>query len=240
MFNWFKNKIPKTVKVLKTGICPYCQIQLEKFPTRKQKCKSCNNDFVVRTHYKTKEKVILTEKGAEKYDLEKNQYYIDKNFIDYLRNFLTSKGKDFDKIFNDVKRELTDKFGSNALNGDIAWSIANKISINLMKRGDLNELANLYFMMEIYLHDCGKNYFHLAHSRFEIELNRYKRSGFEKVEVSATVDSCDSCKALGKKIFTIDDAITNKILPCKTCTHDLNKKSNLGRCRCCYLVYFEN
>jgi hypothetical protein len=78
-FHWevfmgfFKKLFGGRLKELsKTGItesvCPYCGIELSKFPGRKTKCKSCGNQMYVRTRPTDKKKVIIKEDEIEIYE----------------------------------------------------------------------------------------------------------------------------------------------------------------------------
>jgi hypothetical protein len=61
-------------------------------------------------------------------------------------------------------------------------------------------------------------------------LLQYKRTGaVSRVEVFAGNGSCEKCKSQNGKIFTVEDAIKTRPLPCKECDHEM------GYCRCVYL-----
>jgi len=61
-------------------------------------------------------------------------------------------------------------------------------------------------------------------------LLQYKQSGVvSKVEILASPNSCDHCKSQQGKIYTVEDAIKSRPLPCKGCGHEM------GYCRCTYL-----
>lgn len=235
MFEWLK----KTLNPIQKANCPYCSCELDKFPTRKQKCKSCGNEFLVRTHYLTKQKIVLTEKDASKYDVEKEKYYTDKSLIDGLK-----MGFDEKRIDSMVKKQsdiLTERFGHTASLGDIAWGVANKLIADIARSGEIDGLQHIYFQMALYLNRCGKDYSHILYNCFEIELKRYEKSGFIKTVKIHTVDGCcEQCKLLEGKKLTIDEAIERKMLPCKECSSKFNNpKSAKGWCRCCYLPEIE-
>ncbi|MEI7890949.1 MAG: hypothetical protein WCI36_03175 [bacterium] len=61
-------------------------------------------------------------------------------------------------------------------------------------------------------------------------LLQYKQSGVvSKVEILASPNSCDHCKSQHGKIYTVEEAIKIRPLPCKGCGHEM------GYCRCTYL-----
>jgi len=91
--------------------CPYCSFELEKTPTRKQKCKSCGKEFLARTHYLTKNKILLTEKEASIYDEQKDKYYVDKSLIDGLKGYINIDSNEVDNLVEKTQEELNAKFG---------------------------------------------------------------------------------------------------------------------------------
>ena len=62
----------------------------------------------------------------------------------------------------------------------------------------------------------------------------YEKSGVvHKVEILATKDSCSYCKSQEGKIYSVEFAIKNNLLPCEACNHEI------GFCRCAYLPVIE-
>ena len=241
MFNFLKNKsantsIPETIKPL----CPYCSFAFDKMPTRKAKCKSCGKEFSVRTHYLNKNKIILTDKEAILYDIEKDKYYTDKSLIDGLKMYIDESNDEIDNLVEKTRIELTAKFGKPASLGDVGWGVANRLVVEAIKKNNMGFLRSIYFQMGLYLHNTGKDSSAVMENSFNIDLNEYKKSDVvKKVEVIATTESCDYCKALNGKIFSISEALEKKILPCKQCIYKLNKNAKTGWCRCCYAPFLE-
>jgi hypothetical protein len=210
---------------------------MDKMPTRKQKCKSCDKEYLVRTHYFTKEKIILTDKEAISYDREKEKYYTDKSFIDGLKWLIEASGQSTDKLIKKTQEDLTKKFDQNASLGDVAWSIANKLIVEAIKKNDIGSLKGIYFQMALYLYYSGKDYRNIKAKLYELDLMDYQKSDVvKKVEVLATNESCEHCKLLNGVKCTIKEAIEKKILPCRECNYQMDKKSVLGWCRCCYAL----
>jgi transposase-like protein len=234
MFNFFEKTTPSEAPLQKAH-CPYCSFELEKIPTRRQKCKSCGNEYVVRTHYITKDKIVLKEKDAEIYDTEKDKYYLDKSLIDGIKMYINIDNNVVDKLVEKTQTELDKKFGKKASLGDVAWSIANKMILDASKKGDMNMLRSIYFQMGLYLHKTGRDSYEIMSIENSLQLKEYKKNDFvKKVEVLATTDSCEHCKLNNNKIFDIDEALEKKILPCRECTYKLTDKAKNGWCRCCY------
>ena len=65
-------------------------------------------------------------------------------------------------------------------------------------------------------------------------LLQYKQSGVvTKVEILASQNSCEHCKKQQGKIYTVNEALKTRPLPCKECDHEM------GYCRCTYLPVIE-
>lgn len=65
-------------------------------------------------------------------------------------------------------------------------------------------------------------------------LLQYRQSDvISKVEILAAPDSCKHCKSRQGKIFTVEEAIKTRPLPCKECDHET------GYCRCTYVPVIE-
>jgi len=238
MFEWLKKvTAPVVSKEPLKANCPYCSIELNKFPTRKQKCKSCGKEFIVRTHYLTKQKLVLTEKDAAKYDVEKENYYTDKSLIDGLKNYIGVDAKQVDKLVNATRDELTKKFGFTAALGDVAWSISNMMIAEAIKKGDKDMIKAIHFQQAMYLHNTGRDCKKIQQLIFDDDLREIKKSEFiKKVSISTAKESaCEHCKKLEGKIMTIDEALKTKPLPCGECSYKMSKRAKTGWCRCMYL-----
>lgn len=57
------------------AVCPNCNNQLPKMPERKTTCKSCKKLIYKRTHYFTKEPILLTELQIDDYDYKASVHY---------------------------------------------------------------------------------------------------------------------------------------------------------------------
>jgi hypothetical protein len=237
MFNLFKKKIQEEEVVAKGFSCPYCSVILEKEPARKQKCKSCNNEFSVRTHYLTHKKVVLTEDQLLKYESELNRYTVVNDLIDGLKRGEDVDVKAIDKLLDETQKELTKKFNMKPFLGDIAWGTSHKLLAEAVKKGDENRLRSIYSSMMMYLYSTDKDFSAICHKLLEMDISTYKKADIKKLEILAE-GCCENCSKLNGKIIDIDEAVKNKILPCKDCTKDTNKMG-IGLCSCAYLPSFE-
>ena len=65
-------------------------------------------------------------------------------------------------------------------------------------------------------------------------LLQYKQSDvISKVEILTALDSCENCKSQQGRIYTVEEAIKTRPLPCRDCNHEA------GYCRCTYLPVIE-
>jgi len=50
-------------------------------------------------------------------------------------------------------------------------------------------------------------------------------------------NSCEACRQLENKVFTIEEALEKMPIPCKECTQKLYDEKR-GFCRCSYVAFF--
>ena len=208
MFDWFKKYVSDGHhgNSVQEANCPYCLHKLEKFPTRKQSCPFCHKEFVVRTHYLTKQKMVLTTEDARKYDFEKDKYYTDKSLIDGLKLSIYVDRDDVDRLVEKTREELTKKFGQPAALGDVAWGTANRMIASAAKKGNLGLINMIQFQMALYLHRCGKDGNRIRENTYENELKGYKKMGaVEGVSISSS-SCCEACQKLHGQKLTIEEA----------------------------------
>lgn len=218
---------------LKILLCPYCNCEIITTPVRNKKCKNCNNNIIIRTHYKTKDRVLLTEADVAKFDVEKEKYYIVTSFLRGLKQ-LVSPPKMIDPLVIEHTEALRKKMGAEPSFSDVAWGISNLLT---MKYPDLSR--GIHFQQAIFLHNEGKDPTRIRLIGFKEDLMQYVDNGaVNKVEIITTQNSCEACKKLKGKVFTVKEALEKEILPCKECSFDSNK-SGVGWCRCCYSPYLD-
>jgi predicted nucleic-acid-binding Zn-ribbon protein len=233
--NLFKSNNTKAKKetikdVPVSGTCPYCNKEISPFPKSKKKCPHCSESIAVRTHFKTKEKVLLTEEQVKLFDIEKEKYYTVTIFLRGLSNNIDIEKKTVDKLVLEHTNILRKKFGTEPSFADVAWGVSNKL---ITKYPDASR--GIRFQQALFLHREGKDPTKIRQVDFANDLKGYKETFVVKqVEViTAGEDSCEHCRKLEGKKFTIQEALEQNILPCKECTNDANKKG-VGWCRCCY------
>jgi hypothetical protein len=105
------------------------------------------------------------------------------------------------------------------------WNAFNRKLLNAIKKNDLHKMHTVYFEQAMMLKDEGCDSFPALEQ--SIKSGLYKEQNFEQLEILIAVDSCDTCKSLGGKLFTIEEAVQQKLLPVAGCGHEA--------CRCTYL-----
>ena len=139
-------------------------------------------------------------------------------------------------IENELK-SLTTKFKSEASFSDAIWSLFNKktLEIGVSTPVDLQLLSNLCFDMSMFLAESGENPTPALENAHKYKLLNLKQH-FTKVRVSCQSLGCKNCIDLNEKIFTIENALKNKILPNKSCTSIHFKNGKYPWCTCYYVA----
>lgn len=204
--------------------CPYCHATLYPVPTRKKKCLSCGQYIYVKTRPSDRLRVLVTDEGAKQIDSEWNQIQAEQNIKRMLDGFRINQ-----KELEAEGKQLSRNFGHPASTRDTIWAILNRRSIELIKRKDWQQLSSLYYSLAMFLHDEGKDCFHLLQESRRCELKNYQRIGYSKVSIwDAGDSSCAKCQALNGKEFTISDALKVMPIPVANCDN------TYGFCRCTY------
>ena len=214
--------------------CPNCHAKLEKIPTRKTKCKSCSRDFYVRTHFSTKEKILLSESQKNKYELQATEYYFEKEWIRKL-SYIGITEYDIEEN----RKELREKWGPGHPSfRDLMWRTFNKQVMVLSKKGaSFHEFKMLYFNWGLFAFEIDVDPTHLLQQMHKFELLDIQKSGFyKKVIISSVGGCCDACQKLNGKEFDIDKLLPEQdILPCKNCTEKLGQpERKFSWCRCSF------
>jgi hypothetical protein len=216
MFNFFKRKA--VAKIL----CPHCSIQLEQFPSRKTKCKKCSQYIYVRTNPHDEQRILVTEAEAQKID---ELWKVEASHSRWIRTVKDMGATDED--IQKTKDILRTRFGFEPPFRDVIWSLFNESS----KRGDMP-----YYTMALFLDEEGRDPSKMLAIDHKMKLKQLKTMGVVKTVkiLSAGDQSCVACKEHTDKIFTIEEATKNPVLPCKNCTYHMTENSKYGFCRCSY------
>lgn len=212
------------------AICPYCGKVLEKRPQRKKKCPFCKNFIYVRKVPSTRKRVLVTEDGAKKIDREWESIHLKNRWLGDLEQYGITE-KDFDAH----KERLSKRFGREASNRDVIWSICNKL---VTRTKDLHDLKMIYYAMALFLNEEGKDCLAALQQASKMELTRYKQEGVKEVRILTANDSCEGCQRLRDEVFTTDEVLEKMPIPNRDCTHKLYDKKR-GFCRCCYTAVID-
>ncbi|MFA5056122.1 MAG: hypothetical protein WC562_08130 [Dehalococcoidia bacterium] len=214
-----------------SAFCPYCNFTLKKPPQRKAKCPSCGNFMYIRTLPTTRERVIVTESRAKEIDTEWATSQSRQKWMQILSSYGTSE-TDYER----EKGQLTKKFGHEAKDRDVIWSLFNRL---ITIKRDLHSLKTLNYEMAVFLDEENRDFRPLLEQAAKMDLLQYKKLNVVKVEIlSAGIgNSCEGCQKQHGKIYTIDEALRLMPIPCKDCTRTLNSERK-GFCRCKYVAAF--
>lgn len=151
--------------------CPYCENILEQFPKRKKKCSYCKQDIFVRTSPSTRCKVLVTEEGSKKIDIELKKISFRNRWLREIEGLGITK-----EDFYSRKETFFVKNGFEAKDGDVFWSLFNEL---ITKTRDFHLLRGIYYLMSRFLHDEGRDYFATRQLSAKMELLQGKNSNLK-------------------------------------------------------------
>jgi hypothetical protein len=104
---------------------------------------------------------------------------------------------------------------------------------------DASRLQGLYYLMSLFQNEQGDPAIAARRASAESDFAQYRSMHVKEVEVLAAPDSCEACKRLAGRKFTLDEVSSEHPLPCLECTRKLRKKDEKPFCRCIYLPVIE-
>lgn len=122
--------------------CPYCSGPLDKMPGRKKKCPHCDQYMYVRTRPSDRQRVVVTEAGADEIDSQWQR----------TRLVETVDSEEFEK----AKTTLAAKFGREPSDYDVLWGLYNKHLLQQARNGDWGLYRNTRLAMAVLLAAEGK------------------------------------------------------------------------------------
>jgi hypothetical protein len=213
------------------ALCPYCENILEQFPKRKKKCSYCKQEIFVRTSPLTRCKVLVTEEGSKKIDIELKKISFRNRWIREIEGLGITE-----KDFYSRKETFFVKNGFEAKDGDVFWSLFNE---SITKTRDLHKSKGIYYLMSLFLHEEGRDYFATRQLSAKMELMQERNSSIKlKAKIIAAKDSCEVCQKLDGRIMSVEEALEKMPVPCKECTHTISDNKR-GFCRCMYVLIAE-
>lgn len=178
--------------------CPYCKAELDKFPERKTKCKSCGYFYYAKRSPGEEDKRIVTEREANDIELQWSKHYEDLE----LERILELYGKSRDDI-----QEYTGMNNNQIEMKFLEQQIENSTSDN--------ELSNLYGRLSrlFAIEDLDPKKLEAA-SVFH-QVKHFESIGIHEVVVMAQIDrfTCPYCSTLNRKVFATSTLISDQIIP---------------------------
>ncbi|MCF7836257.1 hypothetical protein K9N08_02305 [Candidatus Gracilibacteria bacterium] len=212
-------------KDLRTDKCPNCGAQLNKIPGAKTKCPHCEKFMYVRTRPKDRAKVLVTKKEADAIEKEWSEISFRNDWLKDLEQFGVTE-----KDFLAKKESSLKKFGQARSDRDIIWYIFNELILKNIN--DFQTLKMINYQMALFLNQEGRDCFAALQESAKMELLSLKARGVKKVQIiTCGQDSCEACQKLDKRVFTIEEALEKKPIPCQDCTFKMYNEKH-GFCRC--------
>lgn len=203
------------------AICLYCKVELKKIPIRKTKCPNCKKSIFIRKLTDSKNKTLITEVQAQEIDIEREKNHLKYKGFEEVEKYGVTQDE-----FIKRKEEHFLKHGIENNSNDVVWSIYNELLIK--NASDVEKLRMIYYSMDVFLHQEGKDNFKLSQLSAKAALDGFQLSVLEfKVQINGCSDSCETCKKLHGKIISLEEAYLLPV-PCRECTH------RIGFCRCYY------
>jgi hypothetical protein len=207
--------------------CTGCDNTFQSAPKTRVKCPKCNTMNIVRVDPDNRAKVLVDENKIVQFKSYCDKIYLYRKHERILLQQYEFPAKQYDALRN--------KNGKYKL--DNIWAGFNWLLDKFMKKGDLQELKLIYYQMAIMLHDEEKDPTECLKASSKMSLQEMKNNGVvDTVTVLANSDSCESCRALVDKKYSLQEALDILPVPNSSCTHDL--KQGNGFCRCILVPVF--
>lgn len=214
-----KNNTPKLIEL--NPKCPYCNHMFDTLPKRKTRCPKCKNDVYVRTKQTLFDTSILTKDDALVADLFK-ELFESRNIN---KNLFLNKRKELSKSLNrDVDSVQT------------IMAICNDLILELIEEENYHEIKMIYYSMALFQNRRGMPTYDLRREGVKYELLHMQKNEYVKyvkITESNIEKTCENCKRLNGKVFSLEEALQTMPIPCKECTFHLFDK-NHGFCACYY------
>lgn len=197
--------------------CPYCQAPVRQRLRRKMNCPYCRNDFYYIPRQTVFDHVLLTRPETATLEFLKNAGV----FGIHIEDFVATRDR------------LQAVFGTEVAPGDILWVLADRLFKQPQKPGRRRELTEL---LVTFLKNSGTQLATILERSAKMQLLEYKAArDFSQVRITPadSSDLCPECRNLAGAVYSIEEALIQMPLPCKSCTHRL-AQGITGFCRCSY------
>ena len=207
--------------------CPNCKKVLEVIPSKKKKCNFCGKYIYVRTKPDTRKKVLVSEKGTKKIDLEWKNVINLKQWNQHLIN-LGLKQKEINETIKKFNNKI-DKNSKRYSSNDAIWNLLNNLIVINIK--DIQKLKQVYYEMALFINCENKNPNKQLEIISKLALVEFKKLDIKKVEISSVRGGCNSCEKQNNKVYSIEEALKCMPIPNKKCAFHL-KEGKFPFCRC--------
>lgn len=186
--------------------CPACGVVLTERPSRSATCPECGASIVVRrragqAQLFTREQ--MTELRASDVAARERE-----------KNLLLAGRIGYDEAAFDAQAvELTRRFGSAALPGDVYWALSNRRVTDLSRGADMAGLSSLYLEQARFLHAEGRDWTLAATLRAQVtlaSLTRYPELIFLRCP-------CRPCRELPRRTYTHGELKSEMPVPHRDC-----------------------
>jgi hypothetical protein len=212
-------------------LCPYCEYEFDKKPTRKRKCPNCGK--VIYCSYKPNEKYDNKRYVTEKEYKEISKLWDNHNKLNEVLSLIcwdysfSTDREDYEAR----KKILYDEYIIEENIDHIIWKLleeyADKYKNNLTRYIPICEQMNKILIEQGKEKIPMDNLYKLKFiEKFNNCLNGFKKGGIKKFKL-LIIDDPDSygnkftlypkCKEFEDKIYDVDEAINNNPFPCEGC-----------------------
>jgi predicted RNA-binding Zn-ribbon protein involved in translation (DUF1610 family) len=186
--------------------CPGCGVVLPQKPAKSVTCPECGVGIVVRKRAGQTQMFTL-EQAAELKALDAAAREREKALL------LAGRIGFDETAFDAQAADLTARFGSPALLGDVYWALSNRRVIELSKDDDTFGLSSVYYEQAQFLHGEGRDWTQAAALRVQStlkSLSRYPELVFMRCP-------CPPCQTLPWRTYTPDELEASMPVPHLNC-----------------------
>ena len=119
---------------------------------------------------------------------------------------------------------------------DQEWKDLSQTVQQAMEARDWGSLQGAYQQQARILFNERRPHHHVAIEATRAQLMRFQEAGISSVKVSSARDErvCEYCGSLDGKIYSVEDALKQMLIPGSRCTDGSDENPHGGRCRCIY------
>lgn len=195
--------------------CPYCSMKPKQRLRRRMICPYCHNDLDYIPKQTIFDHILLTRAETATLEFLKKSTVLGIHAQDFLA----------------TRSQLEKQFGTEIAPGDILWILADRLLHDPLEPKKQKQLANL---LVTFLKNSGVQFSTLLERSAKLQLLQIKATrDFTRVRITPADSACPECRNLAGMVYSIEDALIQMPLPCKTCTN-LMAEGVSGFCRCTY------